>query len=109
MAGDTLPGSLRRMLAVMDRFGAHDPLVAVHAGQVARATDQNLETVKHLLNRLYSHGLLGRAEPDSGPPGWVYWLSVQGLNEARKTIPAPRIEQPQRPPEARTQREGYEV
>lgn len=113
MAGDLItPRPLSQghlhILRALDRLGAHEADRAMHAGRVAREADRNPETVKHLLNRLYAHELLGRANVP-GTAGWAYWLTTEGLAVSRQTAPPQRIEQPQRPPEARTQREGYET
>ena len=74
-----LPDSLRRILAAMDRLGAHDPLMAVRVGPAAQAAGQNPETMQHLLNRLVTRELVAR-------DGMVlrYWLTTEGLAEARK-------------------------
>jgi hypothetical protein len=83
----TLSQNQLTVLRALDKLGAHEAGQAVQPKQVAVQTRRQEDAVKALLNKLYNLGLLGRIRPvhDEGP--WSYWITTEGMAEARKAAP----------------------
>jgi hypothetical protein len=76
------------MLQALDRLGAHEIAMAVPTREAGPANGQSSDGAAYTLRALCRQELVARGE---GPvrDAWGYWLTTEGLAEARKAAPKP--------------------
>lgn len=84
-AGEITPVQ-RRMLRALDAAGAHDARSARTPARLGTDTRQSPDGARATLRHLAHRGLADREQDGQGV--WVYWLTTEGLAEARKDTAA---------------------